>query len=576
MYIGDSVNPNHLIFELLDNALDEAQAGYATIIGVQIDTKDHVVRVADNGRGLPFENGTVETVCTKLFSGGKFSKGEEGVYKIASGLHGIGIVAVNALSEEMVVEIFRDGKKAKYSFADAKVVSSEIVDYKDKTPFSTQIAFKPNKKYFETLTFDLPSIVDRLELASVHVKELRILFVVDGKQQLIDCDIKDFFNKELLDKSSGDVTNIISMTHNIKDERVVMKFCWDFSGSTSTKSIGSVNLLRVDNGTHINCAYEIFKSVFEELAAKEKLKFSKGDCLVGLRCFISVSLYEAQYSSQTKERLSNPKKDLNHLFEPLISKFKALLLKENELRNNLLAHFTTYRKRLDAKGNIVKTGKNITRLNSMIDSKLRDCTTHTVVNSELFITEGASAGTGLTQCRDPKIHAVLGLKGKIINVADKNVDFFKNKEVIEIVNALGTGVEPDFDFDGLRYGKIIIATDADPDGAHIASLLMTVFLRLVPQLLKNGKIYMAQMPLYGTTANGKFIPLYNTDETDKYRQKFPNAHMLRFKGLGEMNPDQLKVCLIDSTRRLIQIPYPKDPKRIFNIMTDANLKRELV
>jgi DNA gyrase/topoisomerase IV subunit B len=501
-----------------------------------------------------------------------------GVIVHNSGLHGIGIVAVNALSEWLEVDVYRDKKHVHYKFVDAKVVDKKIENFEGTVPFSTQMKFKPDKKYFESLNFDIQSLRDRLHLASVHIDHLKLLLIIDGQRHIIDCDANDFFKDELLEKSSDKITQIFHLSYKVKDEEVSVRFCWDFEGSTTPKIVGSVNLLRVDAGTHTNYTLDSFRDIFFEIAEKEKRKITKNDCLIGLRCFTSIFLYEPQYNSQTKEKLTVPKKNLSHLFDQLASKFRVLLLQNDELRQMLLKHFETYRSKQNAKDNIIKSGKTITRLNSTIDSKLRDCTTHTISNSELFITEGTSAGTCLIQCRDPKIHAVLSLKGKIQNIADESKDFFKNKEIIEIINALGTGIEPEFDLESLRYGKIIIAPDGDPDGAHIATLLLTVFLKLVPKLIDKGVIYLAKMPLYGTMLDGKFIPLHSKDDADKYAQSHSNnVKIQRYKGLGEMNPPQLYVSLIDpNTRRILRIPSPKDPQSIFNLMTSAELKRKLV
>jgi DNA gyrase/topoisomerase IV subunit B len=496
-----------------------------------------------------------------------------------SGLHGIGICAVSALSEWLIVDVYRDGKHAYYKFVDAKVLEKNIESFTGNVPFSTQLKFKPDKKYFETLEFDIQSIMNRLNLASVHIDHLKLLLIVDNQKQIIDCDANGFFKNELLDKhkQSDNITNIFHLVHKVKDEQISIRFCWDFDGTPSPKIVGSTNLLRVDQGTHINSTLDCFRDVLFEIAEKDKRKILKSDCLLNIRCFTSISLYEPQYSSQTKEKLSVPRKNLSHLFEPLQIKFRNFLNENEELKQSLLKYFELYRNKQNARDNIIKSGKSITRLNSTLDSKLRDCTSHTVENSELFITEGASAGTCLIQCRDPRIHAVLGLKGKIQNIADDSRDFYKNKEIIEIINALGTGVEPDFDIDSLRYGKIIIASDADPDGSHIASLLLTAFLKLVPKLIDKGVIYLAQMPLYGVVSGSKFIPLHTKADADKYSQVNINVKIQRYKGLGEMNPNQLHECLINPTsRRLYQVPFPKNPEKIFDLMTNANLKRQLV
>jgi len=579
MYIGETDRPNHLLYEILDNALDEANGGHADLIGIFIDTKKSVYTISDNGRGIPISNNVIPIIATKLFSGGKFSKnGETGAYGIAAGLHGIGLVAVTALSDWLEITVYRDGKRAHYRFEDATLVEDTITSFDGDIPFSTQISFKPSKKYFESLNMDILPIKDRLKIASIHIPKLKLILMIDGEKEIINCNVDDFFKDVLLNNRKSNVTPIFSINHKIKDEEINIKFAWDYSVASSPRQYGSVNLLSVNHGTHINRVYAIIRNVFVELAKKEKLTFKPQDCLIGFRAFTSLSLYRPEYTSQTKEKLSTSKIKMNHLFDGLEGKLTALLEQFPDVKNQLLSFFEGYRKGLSVTKNIVKGGKSISRFNQQIDSKLKDCTTHRLDQSELFVTEGASAAGGLVQCRNPRYHALLGLKGKIPNLAGSRRDFLKNKEVVEIVNALGTGIEPDFNLEALRYGHIIFATDADADGSHITSLLMVLFLKLVPQLIKEQKyIYRAIMPLYGAVVNGTFVPLYDDSAVSEFKLEYPNKKIQRYKGLGEMNPDQLKVCLLDKdARRLELIDYPDDPSDIFNLMTSSELKRELM
>jgi len=579
MYIGETDKPNHLVYEVLDNALDEANADYASLIGVFIDNVKNIYTISDNGRGIPIKDNVIPTVATKLFSGGKFSKGGEGsAYGIAAGLHGIGLVAVTALSDWAEITVYRDNKRAYYRFENAVIAKEEITDFTGERPFSSQISFKPSKKYFESTKVDVSPIRERLKIASIHIPHLKLILIDDGKKEIINCDINDFFKETLLDNKTENVTPIFAVKTKVKDEELVVKFAWDCSIPSSPKHLGSVNLLSVSQGTHINRVYIAFRNVFANYAKKEKLTFTPQDSLVGFRAFTSISLYRPEYTSQTKDKLSTSKIKLDHLFNDLEKKIELIIDKYPTVKTQILGFFEGYRKSLSANKNIIKGSHNVTRYNQVIDSKLKDCTSHVVEKSELFITEGSSAAGGLVQCRDPRFHAILGLKGKIPNLAGTKKDFLKNKEVVEIVNALGTGIEPDFNKESLRYGNIIFATDADADGAHITSLLMVMFLKLLPFLLKEQKyIYRAIMPLYGTTLKGKFIPLYTEDELNDFKTKNLNHKIQRYKGLGEMNPDQLKVCLLDKdTRKLELIRYPTDPAEIFELMISAELKRELI
>lgn len=582
MYIGELKNPNHLVFEPLDNALDEAHAGYANIVGVAIDNTTHICKILDNGRGIPIENNTIPTIATKLFSGGKFEKNSEtSAYKIASGLHGIGLVAVTALSDWVNIVVYRDGKKASYRFEDAKLVDEKIEKYDTSghLPFSTQITFKPSKQYFESLTFEINAIRNRLRLASVHITKLKLALIVDGENEVINCNLDEYFKETLLGgKRTKFQTPIFSLKNKIKDEEVHIKFCWDMDSSTASKQTGCINLLEVNQGTHINRTYDVFRNVFFELAKKEKLSFLKQDSITGIRCHTSLFMYNPEYTSQTKEKLASTKEKVDYLYIGLEEQLSNILNDNLEIRSQLLLFFDTYRKKLSSRKNVIKSvSGSVSRFNTLVDSKLRDCTSHSVEKSELFITEGSSASGSLIQCRNTNYHAVLGLKGKIPNIASDTKDALKNKEIIEIINALGTGIEPDFTLSSLRYGKVIFSCDADSDGAHINTLLMVVFLKLVPELLKNNVIYRAIMPLYGSVLRGnRFMPLYSEEELNKFRKQYPNAKIQRYKGLGEMNPDQLKVCLLDESRQLQLITYPNNPDEIFKLMLDANLKRKLI
>lgn len=579
MYIGDTSHPNHLLYEIFDNSLDEANAGHANVIGVFIDTKKETCVVSDNGRGIPFQNDSIKTLATKLHSGGKFEKGAEGsAYGIAAGLHGIGLVAVTSLSDIVNITVFRDGKRASYTFEDSKLSEEDVTDWTENRPFGTQVTFKPSKRFFESVKFDIKPILQRMKLASIHINNLKLVLMVDGEKTIIDYDLDKYTKNNLLGEHAKDYTPFLDISTKVKDEELNVRLTWDLTTMSSTpKCTGCVNLLSVNEGTHINAVNNIIRNVFKEYAKKEKLTFQPNDCLQGLRVHTHISLYRPEYSSQTKEKLSTSKVKINHLLEGLDTKLKKALDDIPDTKLKLLNHFENYRKKQSLSKKIVTGSKEVSRFNNIIDSKLKDCTSHNVSDSELFITEGVSASGGLVQCRDPKIHAILGLKGKIPNMAYDKKDFLKNKEVVEIINCLGTGMEPHFHKDTLRYGKIIIAVDADEDGKHIATLLMVLFLKLTPELLKDERIYLSIMPLYGTTEKKIFKPFYSEESMKEYVVKNPNAKIQRYKGLGEMNPDQLFTCLLDpTTRKLETIKYPDDSKAIFELMTSAEKKREII
>lgn len=396
MYIGMTEHPNHLLYELLDNSLDEAKAGHATTIAIIIDSTTKEASVADNGRGIPFKDDTVIKISTKLFSGGKFKKNEQTAYSIASGLHGVGIVAVNALSEFLHFTIYRDGEKATINFKNAEVALQEVEKNDgNRRPFSTKASFKPDKQYFDSVKFDLDAIRERLRVASVHIPNLTLVLFVDGKKEIIKCSMEDYFNSVLLNGAKmEDVTSRLDTTSKVKDESVTLTFNWELNVAAAHRANGCVNMLSVNQGSHINGSLEVIRNVFERLAKEKKIsKFNKYDSMIGLRCYTSIMLYEPEYSSQTKERLTVSKNDMKHLYDRLEEKLYELLTKKSDFVDSMFDYWKVYKNKKESKGTIVKSSsKNVTRYNQSIDSKLRDCTTHNVSESELFIVEGTSAG----------------------------------------------------------------------------------------------------------------------------------------------------------------------------------------
>ena len=582
MYIGLTATPNHLLYEVLDNALDEANAGYASLILVAIDNKSGITTIADNGRGIPFENDTIPTIATKLFSGGKFNKtSEASPYGTAIGLHGIGLVAVTALSEWVEITVYRDNKKVYYKFIDCKVSEHTIEDFdSSKRPCSTCVRFKPDKKYFESTEMEISSVKTRLQLASIHIDNLKLIFKLDdNEKEIIKMTMKNYFDDHFWKNQKTNITPIFEVKKKIKHEELRILFGWDMNSYSQPIADGSINLLPVSQGTHINMTFLALQNVFENIAKKEKLNYNNTDYRIGLRVYTTMELYDPKYSSQTKERLSNSKSGLEHLYNNIEKEIESVIRKDDETFNQIVYFIDSYRKSLNAKKTVVKTtGNSVVRYNQSIDSKLKDCTSSVVSQCELFVTEGDSASGGLVQCRNPKYHAILGLKGKIPNFAAGKKDFLKNKEMVEIINALGTGIPPDFELSRLRYNCIVIAADGDPDGSHIATLFIVAMLKIVPGIIQAGKLYRAIMPLYGVRKfEGKFLPFYSEEEMRTFRSEHPKVEISRYKGLGEMMPNQLKECLLNKeVRRLQRIPYTDNPEEIFKIMTDAEAKRGLI
>ena len=568
MYIGSTNNPVHLVEEAIDNALDEALAGYATIIAVVIDTKKHICTVMDNGRGIPITNDAPIIISSKLFSGAKFQD-KKTAYQISSGMHGIGLIAINALSSDYKIEIFRDNKHALFIFKNAKLKST-LIEPNGDSRFSTKIEFIPEKKIFETLIPDIDRIRKRLITASAELDE-KITFVlqVDDEKEIIKLSLDDYFKNNCTSTGEVETTIVLNSVHKPEQFRVMMAY--EDSGSISSKVLSSVNLLPVEGGgTHVNCFYELLRDFFITKAKKFNYKFQPNDFLYGLRAYLMLSLIEPKFSGQTKDKLTNRKvyfdkfiKDCRFQLEEFSNKYPKKL-------DEFLQRFQDYRKKIDAK-KLTANGSGGRRASTKF-TKLRDCTSR---NGELFIVEGESAGGSIIQSRNPAMHAVLPLKGKSIPNVTMKKEILKNKEVGELVMAIGAGIGPHFDISKMRYSKIICATDADHDGAHIACLLTMVVGILLPEIIKQGRYYIAQTPLFAINEKKVFIPLWTEEELEKARKA--NRTIQRYKGLGEMNPAQLKISLLDeATRNLTPLIYSENISGLTKLFSSAEEKRKLV
>jgi len=346
-------------------------------------------------------------------------------------------------------------------------------------------------------------------------------------------------------------------------------FTYVKDGSVTPRTLSSVNLLPVDGGgTHINLLFDVLKGVFMQYAKKLGYNFQPQDSLIGLRIYAMLSLKEPKFSGQAKERLTSKKTDLEVFTNQLKSNIESYFNKNNDKLEILLKHFAEYRAKMDSKK--IKVAVNGKRASTKF-TKLRDCTSK---YGELFVAEGESAAGGLVECRDVRRHAILPLKGKIPSAASAK-DILNNKEIGELIGSFGTGVGPQFNIEGLKYSKIICATDADDDGHHIFALLTLALAILTPEIIKKGFYYYAETPLYAINEKNIFIPLWTDEELNKAKEE--KRSIMRIKGLGEMNPNQLKKVLIDEdTRRLIKLEYTSNIDRIIELFSDSGEKRKLL
>jgi len=579
MYVGDTETPTRLLEEVLDNTLDETQSGWGDTIGIFIDTKNKTFRILDNGRGFPFnkdlplEKDPPILALTKMFTSAKFNKGkEDSSYHLAAGLHGIGLVACYALSEWITVDIYRDGMHAKYYLDKHGKIEREFVEYdvNTKVPYSTRIELKPDKKYFSSLDINLDTVKQRLDIASVNYPNLKIILKVDNKTEVVsNITIDDLVKKYL--SSNDNIAWYDFNYENKKKEYFNVRFAWDRS-VLATKVFTSVNLCKVDEGAHINKVINVLKKVlydYNGTVSKNtnvKYNFLQSDILVGLKLYINLRVIKASYAEQIKKRLSS-QSDIFVLdsFETMLTKY---FKEHQEELYNILDEIQSYRNLQNTKS--LGKAVNLNKRGSHTYTKLRDCIED---NGELIICEGDSAGGGLIKVRDPKKHAILPLRGVVPNALVKT-NIHENKELRDIITACGCGTDEHCNANKLRYDKIIIACDADPAGHWITALLITFFAYKMSNLVKNGKVFVCQTPLFGYKEKGEFVPLWTEEDLKTARDE--KRKIMRFKGLGEFDSQDLKVFTIGDKRKLIPVDWPADPQKIFDLMSKSEERKKLV
>ncbi len=573
MYIGDTGKRglHHLIYEVVDNSIDEALAGYCSHIEITIH-KNNMVSVSDDGRGMPVDihptekKPGVEVIMTQLHAGGKFDKGS---YKVSGGLHGVGVSVVNALSSKCIVDIKREGKIFRQEYEKGNPVSKLIVVGKSKSTGS-KVMFIPDGTIFPKITFDF-------EVVSERMRELAFL----------NKNIKISITDEVNDESEtfqykGGIVEFVKyineMRHPLhpkpvfvsaeKDE-VEVEFAFQYNDSYSESLFSFVNCINtVEGGTHLTGVKTAITRSFNNYASKNKLfdkmkkknfSLSGDDTREGITAVISIRVQEPQFEGQTKTKLGNS--EVKGIVDSII--FEGI--NEYFEQHPSVARKIIEKSIIAAKAKeAAKAARDLTRRKSILDGgglpgKLADCSIKDPALSEIYIVEGDSAGGSAKQGRDRRFQAILPLRGKILNVEKSRMEkILKNTEIRAMITAFGAGIGQDeFDISKLRYHKIIIMTDADVDGAHIRTLLLTFFFRHMGELVTNGNIYIAQPPLYLIKRGKKQQWAYSDDEMNniiKRWKKESNSKIIisRYKGLGEMNPDQLWNTTMDPEFRTVK------------------------
>ena len=570
MYIGSTSSRglHHLVYEIVDNAVDEALAGFCTEIQVTINP-DNSITVVDNGRGIPVGINhkagipAVEVVFTILHAGGKFGGGG---YKVSGGLHGVGASVVNALSEWLEVSIYHDGKEYKQRYERGHTMYPlKVVGDCEEGKTGTTVTFLPDKEIFEETVYDYDILKQRLREMAFLTKGLRIVLRderEDSKKEKTfhyEGGIREFVT--YLNRSKESLYPEVIYCEGEKDG-VAVEVAMQHNDSYTENSYGFVNNINTpEGGTHIVGFRNALTKTFNDYARKNKLlkdsepNLSGDDIREGLTAIVSVKIEEPQFEGQTKQKLGNS--EARGAVDFVVSRQLEIFLEQNPT----VAKATVEKSVLAQRAReAARKARDLTRRKSALDGmalpgKLADCSDKDPKNCEIYIVEGDSAGGSAKTARNRATQAILPLRGKILNVEKARLDrIYSNAEIKAMITAFGTGIHDDFDISKLRYHKIIIMTDADVDGAHIATLLLTFLYRFMPELIKQGYVYLAQPPLYKVEKNKKVWYAYDDAELNSILEQIGrdnNNKIQRYKGLGEMDAEQLWETTMDPEKRIL-------------------------
>lgn len=570
MYIGSTSTRglHHLVYEIVDNSVDEALAGYCDEIQVDIN-KDNSVTVSDNGRGIPVGINhkaglpAVEVVFTVLHAGGKFGGGG---YKVSGGLHGVGASVVNALSEWLEVEIYHDGQIYKQRYERGKVIYKlKVVGECEPDRTGTKVTFYPDAEIFEDTIFDYDTLKQRFREMAFLTKGLKIVLRDWRGEELrehtfhYEGGIKEFVT--YLNRSKTPLYEQIIYCEGMKDG-VAVEIAMQHNDSYSDNTYGFVNNITTpEGGTHVEGFRAALTKTFNDYAKKNKLikenepKLSGEDIREGLTAIISVKIEDPQFEGQTKQKLGNS--EARGAVNSILSTQLEIFLEQNPNVAKMTVEKSVMAQRARE---AARKARDLTRRKSALEGmslpgKLADCSDKDPAKCEIYIVEGDSAGGSAKTARDRATQAILPLRGKILNVEKARLDkIYANAEIKAIITAFGTGIHEDFDISKLRYHKIIIMTDADVDGAHISTLLLTFLYRFMPDLIKEGYVYLAQPPLYKLEKNKKVWYAYSDEELNNILLEVGrdnNNKIQRYKGLGEMDAEQLWDTTMDPEHRVL-------------------------
>ena len=571
MYIGSTSlrGLHHLVYEIVDNSVDEALAGTCDHIEVTIH-KGNSVTVCDNGRGIPVginhQAGipAVEVVFTILHAGGKFGGGG---YKVSGGLHGVGASVVNALSEWLEVRIFKEGKIYQQRYERGMTMYPlKVVGDCDPEKHGTEVTFFPDREIFEDIQFDFDTLKQRFREMAFLTKGLRFTFTDEREEEPkvrtfhYEGGIVEFV--KYLNRSSSPLYDKIIYCEGIRNG-VYVEVAMQHNDGFKENTYGFVNnIVTPEGGMHVEGYRAALTKTFNDYARANKLlkdtepNLSGEDIREGITSIISVKIEDPQFEGQTKQKLGNS--EARGAVSAIVAEQLKIFLEQNpEVGRRTVDKSLTAQRAREA----ARKARDLTRRKSALDGmalpgKLADCTDKNPKNCEIFIVEGDSAGGSAKTARSRATQAILPLRGKILNVEKARLDrIYGNAEIKAMITAFGTGIHEDFDISKLRYDKIIIMTDADVDGAHIATLMLTFLYRFMPELIKQGHVYLAQPPLYKVEKNRKQYYAYSDAELDKILREIgrdQNNKIQRYKGLGEMDADQLWETTMAPSKRILK------------------------
>ena len=574
MYIGSTSSRglHHLVYEIVDNSVDEALAGFCDTIQVFIN-EDNSITVIDNGRGIPVGINhkaglpAVEVVFTILHAGGKFGGGG---YKVSGGLHGVGASVVNALSDWLEVEIYQDCKVYKQRYERGHVCYPlKVIDDCEEGKTGTKVSFKPDASIFqETTVFEFDVLKQRLREMAFLTKGLKIILsdlrTEEGQEPVVrefhyEGGIKEFVT--YLNKSKTPLYNDIMYFEGSKNN-VYVEVAMQHNDSYTESSYSFVNNINTpEGGTHLVGFRNALTKTFNDYARSNKLlkdseaNLTGDDIREGLTAIVSVKIEDPQFEGQTKQKLGNT--EARSAVDGIVSEQLTYFLEQNPTVAKMICEKSILAQRArDAARKARDLTRRKTALEGMsLPGKLADCSDKDPANCEIYIVEGDSAGGSAKTARSRATQAILPLRGKILNVEKARLDkIYANAEIKAMITAFGTGIHDDFDISKLRYHKIILMTDADVDGAHIATLLLTFIYRFMPELIKQGYVYLAQPPLYKLEKNKKVWYAYSDEELNQILSEVgrdQNNKIQRYKGLGEMDPEQLWETTMDPERRIL-------------------------